>query len=234
MPNYLTLGRLYTELYMSALLMYFSATSVPLRVEGEHGTIFEGRVSAGPRNVTTASGGTHLCDGTNDGANPLPGGTDTTALDKASSSCGFTYDGTYDASFQDYFITSIGDTTQTSTQFWGLLSNLVFTARRGCQTEVSSNAETLWAFDAFNAESFLKLDALTSTTVPAGGSVTFAVGGSDGSGDVAPAAGAAVGGQTTSNQGVATVSFPNVGFYSLKAERSGSIRSNAVIVTVTP
>ena len=59
-------------------------TSVNLRVEGETATIFEGTVITTGHNVTTASGGNHHCDGTNNGQNPLPGPTCTSALDDAS------------------------------------------------------------------------------------------------------------------------------------------------------
>jgi hypothetical protein len=130
-----------------------------LRIEGNdsEGTIFEGCIVSGPRDITTPSGGTHLCDGTNGGTNASPGTTPTTELDAAAVLTGFTYDGTYSTQFQDYFITKIGQSDQTSTQFWGLLRNEQFTPVGGCQQEVVQTDRTLWAFDAFNKNYFLKV-----------------------------------------------------------------------------
>ena len=68
-------------------------TSVNLRVEGETATIFEGTVITTGHNVTTASGGNHHCDGTNNGENPLPGPICTSALDDASKLSHFAFDG---------------------------------------------------------------------------------------------------------------------------------------------
>ena len=92
-----------------------------LRVEGLTDTAYEGPINSGPRNITTASGGTHLCDGTNNGANPQPGNTPTDALDAAAKLAGFTYDGTFDPEFDDFFITTINGDTETATEFWGIL-----------------------------------------------------------------------------------------------------------------
>ena len=70
-------------------------TSVNLRVEGSTKTIFEGTIVTSGHNVTTALGGNHHCDGTNNGENPLPGPTCTSALDDASKAPSnlFTFDG---------------------------------------------------------------------------------------------------------------------------------------------
>jgi hypothetical protein len=66
---------------------------VNLRIEGTNKTIYEGPILARPENVTTASGGTHACNGLNHGANATPGATCTTALDAAAKTFGFTFDG---------------------------------------------------------------------------------------------------------------------------------------------
>ena len=68
-------------------------TAVNLRIEGAEKTIFEGSVITRGHNVTTDSGGTHICDGTNNGANPTPGPTCTSALDNAAKLHGFAFDG---------------------------------------------------------------------------------------------------------------------------------------------
>jgi hypothetical protein len=179
--------------------------------------------------VTTPSGGTHECDSTNDGANPTPNDTPTCELQTAASTCGFGFDGTFDSSFDDFFITSIGDSTETSTQFWGLLLNYQFTPVGGCQQAVSAGDEVLWAFDAFNAQYFLKLTApVTETTQGSPITVTVTDGGSG-----TPIQGAQIGNVVTDANGNASLQFTKTGAFSLKASRSDSIRSNAVVITVT-
>lgn len=78
---------------LSSVLAANSPTLVNLRIEGSAKTIFEGTVVTRGHNVTTASGGTHICDGTNNGANPTAGPTCTSALDNAAKLHGFTFDG---------------------------------------------------------------------------------------------------------------------------------------------
>ena len=137
-------------------------------------------------------------------------------------------DGTYSDSFQDYFITSIGDTTQTSTQFWGLLVNYQFTPTGGCQFETKTNDNILWAFDAFNAQYFLKLTG-PSKPVPKGKPYTVTV--TDGSTGT-PVQGATVNGATTGADGTATITPAKSGLQTYKAEKAGSIRSNRIAVVV--
>ena len=67
--------------------------SLNLRIEGATDTIYEGKIGTAPGLVTTPSGGTHECDGTNNNANPNPGSTATTALQSAAGICGFGFDG---------------------------------------------------------------------------------------------------------------------------------------------
>jgi len=100
--------------------------------------------------------GTHKCDGTNGGAHTSPGGTLTTAIEAAGRRKGFGFDGTFDTSFNDFFIQSIAGTTQTANQFWGVLQDFTFTPAGGCSV-YNSPGEGLWAFDAFNQNYFLKL-----------------------------------------------------------------------------
>ena len=68
-------------------------TLVNLRIEGADKTIFEGHIVTRGHNVTTVSGGTHHCDGTNNNENEFPGPTCTSALDDASKEKGFQWDG---------------------------------------------------------------------------------------------------------------------------------------------
>jgi hypothetical protein len=68
-------------------------TMVNLRIEGRDKTIFEGPIVTRGHNVTVPSRGTVHCDGTNFGANPIPGPTCTSALDDASKKYKFPWDG---------------------------------------------------------------------------------------------------------------------------------------------
>lgn len=212
-----------------------SPTVVKVRVEGATRTIFEAPVITDGHTVTTASGGTHVCDGTNNGANPTPGPTATAALDDAAAAGGFTWDGTYSTTFDDYFIMRIEETSQTSTMFWGILLNYQFTPVGGCQQRVRFGDEVLFAFDAFNKEHFLKLTG--PLLARAGQSVTVTV--RDGQ-NSQPISGATVGpinntgSVTTDASGQAQVTFQSPGLKRLKAERADSIRSNALRVVVRP
>lgn len=201
---------------------------VNLRIEGLTNTIYEALIYSGPRNITTARGGTHSCDGTNDGANPKPGNTPTDALDAASKLAKFPFDGTYSASFDDYFITSIGSSTQTATMFWGLLVNYQFTSVGGCQVELKTSDQVLWAYDAFNKNAFLKVEPSRITVRKNQPKIVTVTDGSTG----APAQGAVINGVTTDASGKATLTFPKPGVFTYKATKSDAIRSNALLVVV--
>lgn len=201
---------------------------VNLRIEGESNTIYEAPIFSGPRNITTASGGTHLCDGTNFAANPTPGNTCTDALDAASKLAKFPYDGTFDQKFDDYFITSISTSTETSTMFWGLLLNYQFTPVDGCQQEVKPGDNVLWAFDAFNKVYFLKV---TPQELVAEKGSTHKVTVTDGTTGV-PVPNAVIDGVTTDASGKAALVFRKTGVFEYKATRSDSLRSNALYVAV--
>ncbi|KAK1221999.1 hypothetical protein PQX77_015178 [Marasmius sp. AFHP31] len=212
---------------------------VKLRIEGAQKTIFEGRVLTYGHNITTVSGGTHKCDSTNHNANPKPGATCTTALNDAAKKHGFDFDGTFDTEFEDYFITSIGGDDQTATKFWGVLLNYQFTPVGGCQAKVTPHDDVLWAFDAFSKEHFLKLEAplhvkkgaLARLKVTDG--TTGAPLSSAKLNKISGPGGAAVLG-TSTEDGTISVAFSDAGVYTLKASRDDSIRSNGVILVVTP
>jgi hypothetical protein len=224
---------------VSMLSLASSASANPaivnLRVEGATQTIFEAPVVTNGHTVTTSSGGTHVCDGTNGGANPTAGPTATAALDDAAAASAFTWDGSFSTAFDDYFITRIGGDTQTSSQFWGILLNYQFTPVGGCQQRVHSGDQVLFAFDAFSKQHFLKLTGPHSAH--AGQTITVtATDGQNGQ----PIMGATVGpinnagSATTDASGKARVTFRSPGLKRLKAERADSIRSNALPVVVAP
>jgi hypothetical protein len=210
-------------------------TVVNVRVEGATQTVFEAPVLTDGHTVTTTSGGTHVCDGTNGGANPTPGPSVTAALDDAAAAGAFTWDGTFFPSFDDYFITRINADSQTSTQFWGSLVNYQLPPVGGCQQRVHLGDEVLFAFDAFNKQHFLRLTGPRLAKV--GHAITVTV--TDGQSGQ-PISGATVGpanntgSVTTGAGGTAQVAFTNLGLKRLKAERADSVRSNALSVLVRP
>ncbi|TCD66108.1 hypothetical protein EIP91_001760 [Steccherinum ochraceum] len=209
-------------------------TIVNLRIEGAEKTIFEGPIFTRGHNVTTVSGGTHHCDGTNNNENPHPGPTCTSALADAAHREGFAFDGTFDPEFDDFFITSIADSTETTTAFWGILLDFEFTPVGGCQQEVRFGGNVLWAFDAFTKAHFLKLvgPATVHSGQPAQFTVTDGMTGDGIGGARVVASGRGVGPQTSDTNGVATFTFQTKGIHNLKADKDDSIRSNGVSILV--
>jgi Domain of unknown function (DUF4430) len=205
-------------------------TAVDVRIEGGSATIFDGPVTTDGKSVTTASGGTHVCDGTNNGVSPVPAANATSALDDAAIKGGFAWDGTWSGpGYPDYFVTSIAGESQTASEFWGVFVNGVATVAGGCQSLIAAGDEVLWAFDAFNKSGALRLAAPNATRpgVPIVATATRVDGG-------APVAGATVGSATTGPDGTASLSFADPGIYVLKAERSDLVRSRGVRVCVDP
>ncbi|KAG9119959.1 hypothetical protein FRC07_004766 [Ceratobasidium sp. 392] len=203
---------------------------VNLRIEGADKSIYEGVVPTKGHNVSTASGGTHHWP------------TATSALDDAARALGFAWDGTYSDSFDDYFITRIDGSTQTATQFWGLLLNWKFTKVGGCQQQVKQKDSIIWAYDAFNKKHFLDLTVsnLARSNLAKVGAA-FKVTASDGP-TGAPMSGATISpisasdlvvSGTTDTSGQATVTFTKPGVYKLKAQRDDSLRSNTLTVIVS-
>ncbi|PVH87300.1 hypothetical protein DL98DRAFT_582011 [Cadophora sp. DSE1049] len=194
--------------------------SFNLRIEGESETVYEGIILTGPEDITTPSGGTHLCDGTNNNANPSPAGTGITCIADAAGLCGFSFDGTWSSSFQNFFITRIGTSD----------SN----ASGGCQTQPPPGNELLWAFDAFNANNFLDVQPRTAN-LKLGDVAVFTVTGRDGNGGGGSnaVAGATFNGLPTNANGQVVYVANQVGTYRIKATRGGDIRSPAAIITVT-
>jgi hypothetical protein len=198
-----------------------------VRVEGASKTILEAPVTSDGHDLTTASGGTHECDGTNNGAYPSPVPTPTAAFDDAARASNVTWDADWFGT--DYFVKRVADEPQTSSQFWGLIVNGKFSNVGGCQVKLSQGDETLYAFDAFSKTAVLRLTGPDAATVgqPVNVTVTDTEHG-------VPAANASVQGATSGADGVATVTFSEEGVYRLKAERSDAIRSNALVVCADP
>ena len=204
-------------------------TEVDLRIEGSSKTIFEGPVTTDGHDVTTASSGTHPCDGTNNGANPQPGPTPTAALDDGSKLGSYTWDGTWFDGFQDFLVDRVGEDAATSSQFWGQYVNSQASQTGGCQEIVGAGDEVLWAYDAFSKVHVLRLAA--PDTAQTGQTVEVTV--TDGQ-DGSAIAGASVAGELTGADGKAAVTFADPGIHTLKAERADSVRSNGVRMCVDP
>ncbi|KAF1818863.1 uncharacterized protein K489DRAFT_81848 [Dissoconium aciculare CBS 342.82] len=206
-----------------------------LRIEGRDSTVYEGPILSGPRNVTTPSGGTHLCDATNNNANPNPSSNGISILVDAANLCEFPLDGSYSNQFEDFFITKIGDSDSNASgnQFWGILKDNAFTPAGGCETAIAPGETILWAFNAFNVNFFLGASP-SSLTLSPGQAATVSVVGYDGNGGSGtPIAGASFNGQTSDANGQVVFVAPTApGTYRYKATRSDSIRSNAVVVVV--
>jgi hypothetical protein len=204
---------------------------VTVRVEGRTQTIFDGPVTTDGHDVTTPSGGTHKCDGTNGGAEPSPGPTATAALDDAARQGGFDFDGEYGSfGIDDYFITRIaGDTRDESSEYWSLWIDFAFSDKGGCQKRVRQGDDVLWALVPFSADRALKLEGPTTATT--GQPVRVRVSnGADGAGEAA----ARVGSELTGPDGSATLTFNDAGVYRLKAEKENAVRSNSLVLCVDP
>ncbi|CAG8973232.1 hypothetical protein HYALB_00011322 [Hymenoscyphus albidus] len=234
--------------------------SVWLRVEGSTQTLFEGHVSTSPNNITLPSSkGTH-CDGTNNNANPYRGATATNYLLEASSQPWpsklpkFTVDGLWYEQFDDFLITRIGTDIQTQTMSWDLLVNWKFAEVGGCQIQPNGQSQVLWAYGAYTAGRFLDIamdvnfnhekhkikvavgepilhfvrDLKTETLVEgasllARGFLSNAV-----EEVIYPV------GRTTNINGTIQVHFRRPGYFYVKAEREGDLRSIGLAVLVVP
>jgi hypothetical protein len=204
--------------------------TVHLRVEGSTATLFDGTVTTAAKTLTKDASGPHQCDGTNGGVNPTPGATMTTSLDDGSLAGGFSWGATWFDGFQDFGIDRIGpDSNGGPPNFvsWGYALNFTPSQIGGCQQQVQSGDDVLFAYDFFSKVHLLKLVAPGSanTGEPVRVTVTDGQNGS-------PVAGASVGGQVTGADGGATLSFDTVGVHALKADKADSVRSNTIGVCV--
>ncbi|OEU86897.1 hypothetical protein DB35_25225 [Streptomyces abyssalis] len=120
--------------------------SVHLTVTGPDGSVYDGDLQTTGHTVTAATGGSHKCDGTNNGANPSPGATPTAALDDAAKAEDFPWDGTWYASFEDYFVTSIDGDAQTAEAYWNISVNGQATSVGGCQHKLSAGDDVAFTW----------------------------------------------------------------------------------------
>jgi hypothetical protein len=137
---------------------YAAPTKVKVRIEGATKTLFEGAVTTDAHPVDAGDGsGAHTCDGTNGGANSVPGPTATGALDDAVKLGSLSWTGSYSNSFSDFIVSKIGPDAATASKFWGVAVQWTPLQVGGCQFKVSPGEEVLWAYDLFSKKHVLKL-----------------------------------------------------------------------------
>ncbi|MFF3018558.1 DUF4430 domain-containing protein [Streptomyces sp. NPDC057939] len=126
-----------------------AAVKVELTVQGPNGLLFKGRIKTKGHDVTTATGGTHKCDGTNGGANPSKVPTPTAALDDAAHKKGFTWDGTWYSSFDDFSVDTIKNVSGGGTAYWSISVNGTPTPIGGCQFKISAGDQVAFTWTSF-------------------------------------------------------------------------------------
>ncbi|MEU9347673.1 DUF4430 domain-containing protein [Streptomyces sp. NPDC048278] len=122
---------------------------VTLTVQGPDGLLFKGKIRTRGHDVTTATGGTHHCDGTNGAANPSAVPTPTAALDDAAHKRHFTWDGTWYASFDDYSVDTIKGVNGGGTAYWNISVNGTSTPVGGCQFKLNAGDKVAFTWTAF-------------------------------------------------------------------------------------
>ncbi|MET8880634.1 DUF4430 domain-containing protein [Streptomyces rubiginosohelvolus] len=125
------------------------AVKVTVRVQGPDGLLFKGKVRTKGHDVTTAAGGTHKCDGTNGGANPSKVPTPTAALDDAAEKYGFTWDGAWYASFDDFSVDTIKNVSGGGSAYWNIAVNGTSTPVGGCQFKIAAGDQVSFTWTSF-------------------------------------------------------------------------------------
>ncbi|MBA2504995.1 MAG: hypothetical protein H0V29_03515 [Thermoleophilaceae bacterium] len=233
--NRLTLALVATTTAIGCSSALGAPTTVNLRIEGPGQTYFEGPVTTDARSVSTAAGGTHVCDGTNNGAHPSAGPTVTGALETAEDTGAFSWDGRYgNFGIDDFLVERIGADGAINEPFggafWYVVKNRVGLQTGGCQEQVGPGDQVLFSRQDFGVPN----QALTaaSNIVGVGRPLAVQVRQYGDDGVLSPSAGASVAGATTDAGGNTSVAFDSPGLKTFKATRAGAIRSNAVSVCV--
>ncbi|MFD3555553.1 DUF4430 domain-containing protein [Streptomyces goshikiensis] len=126
-----------------------AAVKVSLTVQGPNGLLFKGKIKTKGHDVTTATGGTHKCDGTNGGANASKVPTPTAALDDAAHKKGFTWDGTWYASFDDFSVDTIKNVNGGGSAYWSISVNGTPTPVGGCQFAIHTGDSVAFTWTSF-------------------------------------------------------------------------------------
>ncbi|WP_435598855.1 DUF4430 domain-containing protein [Streptomyces anulatus] len=130
-----------------------SFTNAPVRVtvtvQGPDGLLFQKKIFTWGHDVTTATGGTHKCDGTNGSAHATKVPTPTAALDHAAKRNGFTWDGTWYASFDDFSVDTVKGVSSGGSAYWSIAVNGVPTPVGGCQFEIENGDQVAFTWTSF-------------------------------------------------------------------------------------
>ncbi|MFB6530364.1 DUF4430 domain-containing protein [Streptomyces sp. NPDC056399] len=128
-------------------------TNAPVRVtvtvQGPDGLLFQKKIFTWGHDVTTATGGTHKCDGTNGSAHATKVPTPTAALDHAAKRNGFTWDGTWYASFDDFSVDTVKGVIGGGSAYWSISVNGTPTPVGGCQFEIENGDQVAFAWTSF-------------------------------------------------------------------------------------
>ncbi|MFF6869603.1 DUF4430 domain-containing protein [Streptomyces sp. NPDC003444] len=128
-------------------------TNAPVRVtvtvQGPDGLLFKKKIFTWGHDVTTATGGTHKCDGTNGGAHATKVPTPTAALDHAAKRNSFSWDGTWYASFDDYAVETVKGVSGGGSAYWNISVNGVSTPVGGCQFEIENGDQVTFTWTSF-------------------------------------------------------------------------------------
>jgi hypothetical protein len=155
-----TLAVAFLTVLLAPVWAQAAPTLVNIRIEGKSATLFEGPIWTEGHDVQASSDSeARPCDGINplDPQNKTPGATPTAASVDAMSLIGETFDGQWYPGYHDYFITRWGPDREEEGMSWGVLVNNVFTDVGGCQYELGTDDEVLWAYNAFGHRPFLAL-----------------------------------------------------------------------------
>ena len=202
---------------------------VHVRIEGKAKTLFDGTVKTRGHDVDAGDGtGPHRCDGTNNHANATAGPTVFAAFDDARRKAGLTWQGDWFSSFEDFGIDRIGPDSSDNAngRYWGQVVNFKDTDLGGCQQQITSKDDVLFAYDSFAKP---KLHLTGPKKGKAGKTILVKV--IDGQSDK-PFKGAKVAGHKTNSRGVVRVSLGKPGTRALKATADGAVRSNRLKVKV--
>ncbi|MFD8289529.1 DUF4430 domain-containing protein [Streptomyces lavendulae] len=126
-----------------------TAVKVNLTVQGPNGLLFKGKIKTKGHDVTTVTGGTHKCDGTNGGANPSKVPTPTAALDDAARLNYFAWDGTWYASFDDFSVDTIKNVSGGGSAYWSIAVNGTPTPVGGCQFKLNTGDQVSFTWTSF-------------------------------------------------------------------------------------
>ncbi|WP_406064366.1 DUF4430 domain-containing protein [Streptomyces sp. NBC_01077] len=125
-------------------------TNAPVRVtvtvQGPDGLLFQKKIITSGHDVTTATGGTHTCDGTNGSAHATKVPTPTASLDHAAKRNGFTWDGTWYASFDDYAVDTVEGASGGGSAYWSISVNGAPTPVGGCQFEMENGDQVAFTW----------------------------------------------------------------------------------------